>query len=475
MLRGYGRHIRPLFSRIPSSSCPQSIGPCRWTTHRNGSRNKSTIQVIKSSLDTRDRQAKDDSTDTSRNPSIWDKDAANRHAKEVRLSLLRHWIRPSSVDGIKEAIFRAKPEDIPQTTQLAPELKHRASRFARPLHIRALYRTLGFLCEDPDFSPINWLRRLVHQHVDTRANGIAFVNTFDHFLHLILIKPNTGHSTNGYADRDAAMKTLHFYNAVISRFQKLQIPLGKEMIFTGVYLAAEARSTGGMMRYLQAFTQYRMPFRHRSAEKLLLSVKQWATSDSFSAWEGLRRKQELFTVLTGYRSDRLVDFGERRQECIRNLFGDDYSKLGPLYVETLQSIASAEALYDEWVHFTGSKLWQEFHMSSDRWCHAEALRCVEAFIRGLISTGEFKRAWAVVKQSGCKPGELSETTWSELFDHPEYIEKWQDGMSEQVLRKYEQQLALIEKALGVRWSGGMHVPISKEDCEDLPSEHVKEQ
>ena len=345
-------------------------------------------------------------------------------------------------------------------------------RVSTSIDIKELYSMLNHLCKAPGYYPIDWLRQLVHQHLDTRESGIEFVSTIDHFVHLLLMKHNTGRSSKLHVDRDTTVKTLHFYNAIVSRLLKLHVPLTKDTIFWGVYLAAEGQSASGMMRYLQAFRQYGVPFKHESADRVLHSVKRWVMSDSFSGWEGLRRKQELFTVFTGYRSDRSVDFGERRQECIRNLINDDAGKIGLVYVATLQSFASAEALYDEWLHFTKSERWQRCLVSRDGLRYSEALKYVEAFIMGFISTGDIERAWAVVNQSSCKPGELSEVNWSDLLDHPEYIEKWQDGMSEHVLRKYEQHLVLIENALGVQWSGDMHIPVSKDDREDLLLEHV---
>ena len=171
-------------------------------------------------------------------------------------------------------------------------------------------------------------------------------------------------------------------------------------------------------------------------------------------------------MLTGYQFDRSPDFGERRQECIRNLVDDISGKSGLLYVTTLQKFASSDALYNEWLYFTKSKLWQKCLGSRDGLWYHEALKNGEAFIMCLI-TADIKRVWVVMEQSGCKPGELSVSTWGSLLDHPEYIEKWQDGMSDQVLRKYEEHLALIENASGVQWSGDMHFHILKEDRSDM--------
>jgi len=92
------------------------------------------------------------------------------------------------------------------------------------------------------------------------------------------------------------------------------------------------------------------------------------------------------------------------------------------------------------------------------------------FVEQMTCSGDLAKAWAILEESQLEFMMLKERIKMCLVQEPEHAKTWTDGMRGALLRKYDTELAKIEKALGVVWvrshgdddgEGGKHIP-----CED---------
>ncbi|MCJ1399049.1 hypothetical protein MMC11_002251 [Xylographa trunciseda] len=123
------------------------------------------------------------------------------------------------------------------------------------------------------------------------------------------------------------------------------------------------------------------------------------------------------------------------------------------YLLILQKLAGAQAVFDKWLSFKESPFWREsFEPTGGKATASKVI--VDSFVQVLVHSKHVEWAWQVIESSGMKLSEFSRTSLSGLLDYPELIRRWEAGMNEHALRKYEEHILRIEEAMGIRWSGG---------------------
>lgn len=370
----------------------------------------------------------------------------------------RSWKYPSSIEEVREAIYQPNNDVHFRSGKILPR------RIAQSNQSASFERSFQWIEDWPEATAadrVAWAHRVVVQLVTSQQEAIEFTKRVGDFVKLLKQQRYKQGSEEHVhlKERPTPADVLRFYNAVVSRLKRFHVPVGRLVGFRGIRFAAEARSTAAMKHYLQASSELGKPLKRNPwISRLLSSVERWVETDPFAGWEGIRRRQGLLVLMCGWRESGIRGPHEIRQACIHDMIP---TSLESIYLSILRRIANADALFDHWLHLQTSEPWEG---SSPKGVPPLQPQVIEAFVQNLIQAGDPKRAWQVVEESGCRSNDLGESTWDALLEYPEYVGKWQDGMSERMLRKYEQNLGRIEESIGVRWSGGedgFHLPASR--------------
>jgi hypothetical protein len=375
---------------------------------------------------------------------------------------------PSSIEEVREAIYHPHADVHIRSAKILPR------RIVKSTQVADFQQLFQWIEDWPESSAVDhvaWAHRIVIQHVTSQEEGNEFeklIRSFAKLLEQRRYKQNPEANLH-FEDNPTPADTLRFYNAVMSRLKGMQVAFGPEALFQGLYFAAEARSTTAMKRYLQAASKIERYLERVSwIPDLLKSIDHWVATDSFTGWEGIRRKQELLDLMIGLKG--VGDEGSHgvRQVCIHDVTP---AALEPDYLSIIRRLSDADTVFDHWLHFKSTTLQITSPPEPQNLRHSQD-RIIEAYVQNLIQADDPKRAWHVMEESGCRPDALGESTWDDLLEHPEYLGKWQDGMGERVLHKYDECLSRIEQSLGVHWSGGedgFHLPaILQGEPEDGP-------
>jgi len=311
-----------------------------------------------------------------------------------------------------------------------------------------------------------WAKRFVEKFLikpgkGKNRNGHFFVAALNEFM--VLIAPGLECATPTFP---GPVDRLNLYNATVGRLEMLDTPLSNDVYFWGIYLSAEARSTGGLNRYLRDNGCKSGLFAESQRGSILWSINRWVLSDTFSGWEGRRRKQALLNLCSGWERKGVMQANETRQTSLRDMV----ITTNPVtYFSILRTLGGIGALFDEW---TGIKenwpktLENDFNDPSQ---HLKLMQLVEGIVLALLEANAPERAWKVIGEAQCRSEDLMQSTWEGLLDYPEYIKSVSGDMSEHILRKYEHCLEQTERSLGIRWSGGetgFHLPDPRHDLPD---------
>ena len=308
---------------------------------------------------------------------------------------------------------------------------------------------------------LSLIRRIALQRLLTREDGHEFCQSFGSFV--AALGKGMTLADNG--------QILSCYNSILSRLSLLNVPLSNNLVSHGILLASAARTSTALKHYVQLFAERQKLSRwspHQIYQAVFNNLRDWVENDEFTGWDGFRRKLELLNLLTGWANDGVRKPNEVRQVSIHSIMQKKGTILRRNYLLCLRVLAGADAVFEEWLQFQRSPLWERIYTSDDGSKFSDGKRVADIFAKALLLANDPRRAWQVVRESKCEPQMLEDSTWSRLLDHPEHLHEWRDGMAEPILKKYEEYLVNIEKELGVRWSGGeggSHIAIDEDQEE----------
>ncbi|MCJ1390464.1 hypothetical protein MMC18_003323 [Xylographa bjoerkii] len=383
---------------------------------------------------------------------------------EIRLATTRPGTKFQSLPKITQVNppLRAEPSAIELIRDAIFESKSRVSRIGKrdtrtrslvSADLPAVFRHVQGLKDLGSVQRLTWAHRIVTQCLNNSKDSLEFLSVLDDFTALLV--PNaenllTELSTEEFARRAEGLRV---YNSTVHALQRQYVPLNKDVICWGIRIAAEARSTTAIRYYLLLSTRDNIDIVHDQARTTFQYLKQWVQSENFQGWEGLRQKQQLLVLLTGRESQKMGEWHESRQRCLYQMSGSEFNGLTYDYLFILQKLSGTQAVFDEWLCFKESQFWRESSNSiGGRATPSKVI--VDTFVQFLVDGNDVERAWQVIEDSGMKLSQFTWTSLSALFDHPEFIRRWEDGMNEHVLRKYEEHIHRIEEAMRIRWSGG---------------------
>ncbi|MCJ1295718.1 hypothetical protein MMC34_007282 [Xylographa carneopallida] len=276
---------------------------------------------------------------------------------------------------------------------------------------------------------------------------------FDDFTALLVPSAKASPTKPSTKERSQRAYGLRIYNYVVYVLGQQNVPLSEDVVCWGIRIAAEARSTAAIQYYLLLATRKGIDVNHDQAYPTFQALKKWAQSERFQGWEGIRQRQQLLFTLTGRESQDIGSWHEPWQKCLHQMNGSGPAGLTYDYLFILQKLCGTQTVFNEWLSLKGSPLWQEFSQVTGE--KAKVLKVVvNAFVQVLVDGKDLERAWKVIEDSGIRLSELSTISMNALLDYPESLKRWDDGMNDHLLRRYEEKIRRIEKEMGVYWSGG---------------------
>ncbi|MCJ1384703.1 hypothetical protein MMC17_007821 [Xylographa soralifera] len=369
---------------------------------------------------------------------------------------------PSQIELIRDAIFESK------SGVSRPFKRNNRSISFVSTDLPAIFRHIQGLENLSSIQRLTWAHRIVTQCLRSPKDSIQLLSVLHDFTSLLVPSaetPSTEPSTEELAQRAYGLR---IYNSAVHALQRQHVPLNSDIICWGIRVAAEARSTAAIQYYLLISTRKNIDIAHDQAQATFQALKHWVQSETFQGWEGLRQKQQLLFNLTGRESQEIGAWHEAWQKCLHQMSGSGPDGLTYDYLFILQKLSGTQTVFNEWLNFKESQLWREFSQATGEKATASKV-IVDSFVQVLVDAKDVEWAWKVIEDSGIKLGDLSTNSLSALLDHPEFIRRWDDGMDEHLLRKYEETIRRIEEAMGIHWSGGedgYHTLQANLACED---------
>lgn len=271
-------------------------------------------------------------------------------------------------------------------------------------------------------------------------------------------------------------EVLRTLNAIRGRFRAHGVPFDPQFLVLGLKFSARTRNLRGMKKYLGLM-------RERGME--MTSNVFRATIAKFSIGHrglgeirnGRWRRDELLQVLTGFQDAKHLP-PEQQYHLGSFLDRDDWQYLHG-WIAVLARCRHSMAVWEEWL------LWKrsEARMKPKNLASCSPLMTTKTrgdywFVEQMTYSGGLREAWQIFAETETQFSTLKERISTKLLEGLEYCPQsvWEaqgDNIRDALLKKYDRDLGLIEKALALAWvptnlddeAEGYHVLI--DDQEDV--------
>lgn len=386
----------------------------------------------------------------------------------------RQWQLPSPVDELREALlgFDAlwkrrdlrisvlrslsnpwpdSPVQGPQTRGLAPKVqpvlpeagaaliphavfKRRLIEATHGKEIRRILRMQLLRC--------GWPREIL------RVVAVAMQDSLVAHNFAVLVEPIMRalyRCRNNVADPEV----LRALNIIVSRFDMAKLRIHPYFLQLGLRFAARCRSLPAMKRYLKTIKENGTGMTSNVFRSVIakFSIGHRGLGEIRN---GRWRRDQLLQVLKGFDDEKHLPAD---QQCHLGswLIRDDWQYLHG-WVAVLARCKDSEGVWKEWEMWKQSpgrmqprKLGgQEGKMTTKR-------RGDYWFIEQMTFSGDLKKAWQVLADTGLPFASLHDRIRLRLLDGIEHATMWNEDVRNDMIEKYDKDLAKIEEALGVRW------------------------
>ncbi|KAK3719898.1 hypothetical protein LTR37_004021 [Vermiconidia calcicola] len=243
---------------------------------------------------------------------------------------------------------------------------------------------------------------------------------------------------------------LRVLNTIIARFSKANLPVNPSLLWLGLRFAARTRSLNCMKRYLQLIREANVGI---TANVFRSAIAKFSIGHRGlgEIRNGRWRRDQLLQVLKGF--DDAKDLPDEKQYHLGSfLERKDWQYLHG-WVAVLARCKDSEGVWKEW------ELWKQ----SPARVQPKTLKCQATtmtsrkrgdywFVEQMTMSGDMEKAWKVVKETGLPFSSFKDRIKTRLLDGIEFATVWDDDVRNEMVRKYDQDLRKIERALGVRWS-----------------------
>ncbi|GIZ45664.1 hypothetical protein CKM354_000882100 [Cercospora kikuchii] len=253
------------------------------------------------------------------------------------------------------------------------------------------------------------------------------------------------------------LNTLH---AIIMRYRFAKLDVEPQLLHMTLKFAARSRSKAAMQRYLKMIKETGLGMTSNLYRSVIakFSIGHRGLGEIRN---GRWRRSDLREVLLGFKD--CLDLPEEDQYHFGTfLVREDWQFLHG-WVAVLARCREADAVWNEWLLWKESKAYQqprrllvigEENVKRQTIPMTNKLRGVYWFVEQMVYAGDIKRAWEIMRETEVPLNRLKHRIRMRMLDEPEHADLWNDMMREEMLKKYDFDLARIEQGFGVRWVEG---------------------
>ncbi|KAI5237440.1 hypothetical protein E4T43_08070 [Aureobasidium subglaciale] len=233
-------------------------------------------------------------------------------------------------------------------------------------------------------------------------------------------------------------------NTIVSRFMREGLPVTRYFLAVGIKFAARSRSLPGMKRYLKLYQDLGFPMA-RNLFRAIIAKCSVGSNGYGEIRNGRWSRRDLLQVLLGFEDT------SREDQHHLGLFLDrtEWTQLyGWLVV--LSRCKASDEIWKEWL------LWQDSPIrlksgKPDSLLTDTKLRGDYSFIEMMADTGDTRRAWEMLRDSGIPFKQCRTRTRRALLRDLQHATMWDDQIPIDLLEQYDVELKKIETALGMEW------------------------
>lgn len=233
---------------------------------------------------------------------------------------------------------------------------------------------------------------------------------------------------------------------IISRFRKENIPIPRYFLAAGIKFAARTRTLPGMKRYLKLHVELGFPI----AKTLFRSIIAKCSVGSNGYGEirnGRWSRRDLLQVLLGFEDTAPEDQHHLGLFLDRTEWSQFYG-----WLMVLSRCKASDEIWKEWILWQGNPIRLSNGKVVSSLDESEArLRGDYTFIELMAESGDTRRAWEMLRDSGIPFRDCRRRLRHSLLRDIQYATLWDAQISADLLEQYDFELKKVENALGVEW------------------------
>ena len=244
-------------------------------------------------------------------------------------------------------------------------------------------------------------------------------------------------------------EVLRTLNTVIARFSMAKLPVSPIFPQLGLRFAARCRSLPAMKKYLNIVRENDVEMTANVFRSVIakFSIGHRGLGEIRN---GRWRRDQLIQVLKGF--DDATDLPLEQQYHLGSwLIREDWQYLHG-WVAVLSRCRDSDGVWKEW------ELWKESaartqpkKLGGQKSEMTSKKRGDYWFVEQMTFSGDLKRAWQILAETGLPFGTLHERVRMRLLEGVEYATILDEDVRNAMMQKYDTDLSKIEEALGVRW------------------------
>ena len=247
-------------------------------------------------------------------------------------------------------------------------------------------------------------------------------------------------------------EVLRTLNTIIARLNMAKLPVSPIFLQLGLRFAARCRSLPAMKKYLQTIREGHVEMTANVFRSVIakFSIGHRGLGEIRN---GRWKRDQLLQVLNGFEDATHLP-PEQQYHLGSYLVRGEWQYLHG-WIAVLSRCKDSDGVWKEW------ELWKQ---SSAR-THPKNLGGQKSemtsksrgdywFVEQMSFSGDLKRAWAILAETGLPFNSLHERVKMRLLEGVEFATIWNDEVRNEMLTKYDKDLAKIEEALGVKWVPG---------------------
>ena len=250
---------------------------------------------------------------------------------------------------------------------------------------------------------------------------------------------------NNVADPEV-LRTL---NTVIARFNMAKLPVSLVFLQLGLRFAARCRSLPAMKKYLKIIRENNVDITANVFRSVIakFSIGHRGLGEIRN---GRWRRDQLIQVLKGF--DDAIDLPLEQQYHLGSwLIREDWQYLHG-WVAVLSRCRDGEGVWKEWEWWKESAArMQPKKLGGQTSEMTSKKRGDYWFVEQMTFSGDLKRAWQLLAETGLPFGTFHERVKMRLLEGVEYATMWDEDVRNAMMTKYDKELSTIEEAFGVNW------------------------